>query len=113
MAFQKTLSLPNGASGDYITIGPYLLDPMTRTLSAHFHLYFSAALRASNPSDPLRPIVAKLRLSGAVFDSYLSTAALAEVESDDPVRSQIYAAAKVQPVESDFGPAVFADAVDV
>ena len=72
-------------------------------------LYLDAATAVSG--SPLRPIVAKLRLSGDKFDLYLSNAALAA--SDNDVVAQLYLAAKTEGVISDFGATLYADAADV
>tara|TARA_R110002050_G_scaffold186590_1_gene320923 strand:- start:160 stop:492 length:333 start_codon:yes stop_codon:yes gene_type:complete len=110
MALQKTINLPTGDSGDYLRITSVWWDRAVKQASAHLSLYKSAAL-ASGGAPPQVPIFAKLRLTGAKFDEYLSPGVLAALEVD--VVAQLYAAAKVEPVVSDFGGAVLADATDV
>jgi hypothetical protein len=121
MALQKTFTLPNGAAGNYVKIIAAPADYLSKEISVWFGLYLSAAQAATNPKATLsmadRPF-AKLRLSGAKFDQWLSTTALAANPADDPFRAQIYAAAKVEPAICDFQPeagqlTVFSDAIDV
>jgi len=109
MALQKIIILPSGVSGDYSRITHFRWDRTTREASALIDLYLDAATAVSG--SPLRPIVAKLRLSGDKFDLYLSTAALAASAND--VVAQLYVAAKAEPVISDHGATIFADAIDV
>jgi hypothetical protein len=98
MALQKTINLPNGAGGDYIQVGPYYSDRLTKTASADLLLYVSAARAASNPESPLC-VIGRLVLSGAIWDTYLSTPALQALAElghagPDPTRHQLYAAVK-------------------
>jgi hypothetical protein len=127
MALQKSITLANGATGNYIRVNAYRWDKGIREASALLALYTNATLAASAPGSPLVPIVAKLRLSGAKFDQYLGNAALDALPAStrDKVREQFYAAAKIEGVISDYGdPAtvdgkynglriLFSDAVDV
>lgn len=108
MAFQKTINLPSGDSGNYVRIAAFRWDRGVKEASALFSLYKSAASAASG-SEPQRPIVAKLRLRGADFDKYLGNPAIKSAD----VLAQLYAAAKVEKVVSDFGNTLFADAQDV
>lgn len=108
MALQKTLTLPSGVAGNYSRLITYRWDRATREAVALFALYLDAAA-ASSGKQPLTPWIAKLRLNGAKFDQYLSNATL----EDHDVIAQLYAAAKAEPVASDFGDNVFADAIDV
>lgn len=118
MAFQKSFTLPNGAVGNYIRLTAYFWDRTTKEASAHFSLFASSAYAASAPDQPLC-LVAKLRLTAGEFDFYLSTAALAALENPgpDPVREQLYKAAKLEPLQPGGGltrdQVSFADAVDV
>lgn len=116
MALQKTIALPNGAAGNYIRVGAYTWDRVTREASAHLLLYASAAYADSAPKSPLC-LIAKVRLFGDKFDEYLSTAALdALVDAGpDPVRDQLYAAAKAEPLipGGELTALSLADAVDV
>lgn len=95
MALQKTISLPNGASGNYVRVGTYAIDRLTREASIQFMLHGSAALAASAPDAPLC-MIAKLRLNGAKFDEYLSSEALAAVGQN--IVEQLYVAAKAEPL---------------
>lgn len=97
MALEKTFNLPNGATGNYVRIGMHTWDGLAKEASAHLVLHTSAAQRAANPSAHLG-LVAKLRLTGQKFDDYLSTTALRALESagPDPIRDQLYAAAKTE-----------------
>ncbi|HEY1791574.1 MAG TPA: hypothetical protein VGG34_01535 [Opitutaceae bacterium] len=116
MALQKTIDLPNGTSGNYIKIVAYRWDTLTETASALFALYLSQAQRTAAPKSTLMPVVAKLRLHGAKFNQYLANSVL-----DPPnvtVLGQLYAAAKVEPLKSDFQPTsgsatVLSDATNV
>jgi hypothetical protein len=108
MAFQKTLTLSSGVSGNYMRLTTYRWDRNTREAVALFSLYLDAA-SAQAGKQALTPFVAKLRLEGAKFDHYLSAAVLAE---NDAV-TQIYRAARVEPLSCDFGSHVFFDALDV
>jgi len=95
MALSKTITLPNGAAGNYIRLGSYSWDRLTREASAAFLLHTSQALAAAAPSAPLC-LIAVLRLNGAKFDAYLSNAAL-EREGKTVVEA-FYDAAKVEPL---------------
>lgn len=97
MALQKSITLPNSAAGNYIRLTFYRHDAIARELSAHFMLYASAAARIAAPTEPLT-MVAKLRLSGAKFDQYLSTAALTALSNVGPdrVAAAVYVAAKAE-----------------
>ena len=64
---------------------------------------------ASSGKAPLTPWIAKLWLTGAKFDEYLSNP---ELESPG-VLAQLYSAAKAEPISCDFGSDAFADALDV
>jgi hypothetical protein len=123
MALEKTINLPSGVSGNYHRMVAFTWERGTRQASAHFALYKDAATAIAG--EPLRPIVAKLRLSGEKFDEYLSAAALAAADGD--VVAQLYLAARAvsaayaaEPATemaahmvSDFGRDVYADAEDV
>lgn len=117
MAFQKTLTR-RGVPGNYIKIRLAPADYSAKEISVHFALYYSAEAAVTDPAQPLDETVAKLRLKGAKFDEYLSTAALAVREADDPFRAALYAAAKVEPVICNEPPAegcatIFTDALNV
>ena len=93
MALQKTFTLPNGASGNYVRVGTFALDRLTREASIQFMLHGSAALAESAPDQPLC-MIAKLRLGAGKFDEYLADDVLAGVDGN--VMAQFYAAAKVE-----------------
>ena len=93
MALQQTIALSNGQTGNYIRVGSYLWDPITRQASANLLLYTSAAFRESAPSDPVC-LIAKLRLVGDKFDEYLANSVLNGLT--DTVVAQLYAAAKAE-----------------
>lgn len=105
MAFQKTIDLPSGVSGNYIRVSAFRWDRAAREASVLFALYKDASTAAAG--QPLRESVAKLRLEGAVFDTWLGNASLGNA------LEQIYMAARAVPVISDFGAEIFAGAVDV
>lgn len=108
MAFQKKLTLSSGVSGNYIRLTTYRWDRATREAVALFSLYLDSA-SAQAGKQPLTPFVAKLRLEGAKFDSYLGSAVLADHDAIE----RMYSAARVEPVSCDFGSHVFFDALDV
>ena len=108
MAFQKSLTLPSGATGDYIRVITYRWDRAAREAVALFALYVSAQV-AQEGKQALTPYIAKLRLTGAKFDQYLGNSVL----NDHHAISQLYSAARSEPVSCDFGSDVFADALDV
>ena len=108
MALQKTLTLPSGVAGNYSRLISYRWDRAAKEAVALFALYLDAAAAASG-KQPVTPWIAKLRLTGDKFDLYLGNAAL----EDHDVIAQLYMAAKAEPVASDFGQNVFADAIDV
>ncbi|MBI5689235.1 MAG: hypothetical protein HZC55_04000 [Verrucomicrobia bacterium] len=123
MAFQKNIALPTGVAGDYFRIAAFRWDRAAREASALFALYKDAATAAAG--QPLQPMAAKLRLTGAQFDTYLGPGALAAAADD--VLAQLYAAAREisearhetgEPVAgaqivSDHGSDLFWDATDV
>ena len=112
MALQKSITLPNTAAGDYIRLGGYRWDRMTREASAHFHLFGSAAAASINPQSPLC-LIAVLRLEGAKFDQYLSNAVLEATEAT--IAGQLYLAARSEPLIAGGGltAVALADAADV
>ncbi len=113
MALKKPIKLPNGATGDYIQVGAYSWDRMTKEASAHLVLFASKKQASANPEAPLC-LLAKLRLTGAKFDEYLSNEVL-EGGGATVIR-QLYAAAKVEPLRPGGGITVaeltLADATD-
>lgn len=108
MAFQKSFTLQSGVTGNYTRLITYRWDRQTREALALFALFLDANA-AQGGKQSLTPFIAKLRLDGAKFDQYLSNAVL---ETSDVI-SQLYLAAKAEPVISDFGSDAFADAQDV
>lgn len=112
MALQKSIALPNGATGSYIRIGAYTWDRQTNEASAHLMLHTDAAFAESAPNSPLC-LIAKLRLNGSKFLQYLGNDALS-VEGVT-VLGQLYSAAKVEPLLAGAGLTTIAldDAQDV
>lgn len=108
MAFQKTFTLPSGISGNYSRVTTLRWDRLTREAVAWFSLYLDSAAATSGKA-PIAPSFAKLWLTGAKFDSYLSNP---ELQSPG-VLAQLYVAAKAEPISCDFGSDAFADALDV
>jgi len=98
MALQKTITLPNGAVGNYIQLVTAAADYSAKYVPVEFALFMDAAHAVSNPTNPLCPLIAKMRLDGAKFDQYISTVALAAITADDPFRASLYAAAKAEPL---------------
>lgn len=127
MAFIKPITT-RGVDASYIKLTAYRWDTLAREASALFALFVDRdhCERCKRGEDqPLLPIVAKLRLAGAEFDTYVGNETLAESAANagtDAV-AHLYAAAKavslasrkvegMQPthVVSDFGSDIFADA---
>jgi hypothetical protein len=108
MALQKTFTMPSGVSGNYIRLIAHRWDRNGREALAWFALYVDAA-SAHAGKQPLSPFIAKLWLTGAKFDQYLSNAELAS----PGILEQLYVAAKAEPLSCDFGSNAFADAQDV
>jgi hypothetical protein len=107
MAFQKTFTLRSGASGNYVRLVSYRVDRITREGVGLFAVYLNAAA-AHGGLEPLSPWIAKLRVTGDIFDAYFSRTAI-----DSDVLAQFYRAAKAEPVISDFGDDAFIDAIDI
>lgn len=95
MALQKTITLRNGQSGNYIKLGPYFLDPLVKEASAQFMLHTDATHAASAPDFPIC-MIAKLRLQGAKFDEYLASAVLNA--GGVTTAAKLYTAAKAEPL---------------
>lgn len=114
MAFQKDILLNSGETGSYHTITFVWLDIANKHVSAHFSTYKNASIR-TNGGVPQKQISAKIRLSGPLFDKYLTGAGVA---SSNHVK-QLYLAARAEPacIVSDYhtleNPLFGADAVDV
>lgn len=107
MAFQKTFTLNSGAQGNYVRLVSYRVDRMTREAVGLFAVFLDSAA-AHGGKEPLTPWMAKLRVTGDVFDQYFSRASI-----DPDVLANFYRAAKAEPMISDWGPDCFADALDV
>ena len=107
MAFQKTFTLRSGAQGNYTRLITYRVDRMTREAVGLFSLFVDSTA-AHAGKDPLTPWIAKLRVTGDVFDAYFSSAAL-----DTDTMANFYRAAKAEPMISDFGDDLFWSAQDV
>lgn len=92
MALHKSITLPNESAGNHIRIRYYNRDDNAKECSAHFYLYVNSSTPANKPL----VLIGKLRLKGAKFDEYLSTAALAALPTPgpDPTRTALYLAAK-------------------
>ena len=108
MALQKTFVLPSGGSGNYTRLTAHRWDRQAREAVGWFSLYVDEAAATSGKA-PLTPWIAKIWLTGAKFDQYLSNP---ELESPG-VLAQLYAASKAEPISCDFGSDALADAVDV
>ena len=112
MAFSKNITLPNGTSGNYIRVGSYRWERLTSEASAQFLLYASQAQAEAAPSSPIC-LIAVLRLNGAKFADYLSSAALEA--SGKTILGAIYLAAKKEPLNAggELTAISFTDAEDV
>lgn len=107
MAFKKQISIPSGVSGQYIRVAAFRWDRAAREASVLFALYRDVQAAEEAPDSPLVPVVAKLRLTGSAFAEHLGTA------QPGNMLARIYQAARSEPIISDHGPDVFADAEDV
>jgi hypothetical protein len=105
MALKKSLTLRSGQTVEYFRVTSFRWDRGTREASAIFAAYKDAEA-AQGGADPTLGVIAKLRLTGAAFDQYLSPS------TTDPV-AQIYTAAVACPVVSDYGSDLFATAQPV
>lgn len=112
MALQKSITLPNGISGNYIRVGDsYEINRREKTLTAHVTLFLDAAHAQARPDLPLA-VIALVQLVDAEFDAYLGRDALATAGGN--VVAQLYAAAKIVKVRSLIGPEIeLSDATDV
>lgn len=112
MAFSKNITLPNGTSGNYIRVGSYRWERLTNDASAQFLLYVSQAQAEAAPSSPLC-LIAVLRLNGAKFGDYLSSASLEA--SGKTILGAIYSASKIEPLIAggELTAISFTDAADV
>jgi len=107
MALQKQFTLPNGVTGNYIRVGTYIVDRITREASICFMLHTSAAYASAEPIC----MIAKLRLNGTKFDQYLG----ADVLEEATTLAQFYTAAKAETLLAGAGLTVvnLNDAIDV
>lgn len=95
MALQLPVTLPSGASGNYIRVGVFEWNREQRSAYIQLALFKDAAQAAAAPRFPLA-VVAILNLRKEKFDEYLSNAAIAAAGGD--MLSQIYAAAMAEPL---------------
>lgn len=107
MAFEKTFTLRSGAQGNYTRLTTYRVDRITREAVGLFSLFVDSAA-AHSGKDSLTPWIAKLRVTGDIFDQYFSRSSI-----DPDVVANFYRAAKAEPVISDFGEDAFQTALDV
>lgn len=107
MAFEKTFTLRSGAQGNYTRLTTYRVDRITREAVGLFSLFVDSAA-AHSGKDSLTPWIAKLRVTGDIFDQYFSAAA-----PDSNAMANFYRAAKAEPMISDFGEDLFQSAQDV
>lgn len=117
MAFQKIVN-HHGLSGSYLNIFSFRVEPGRREASACIALWQDAAHRQTPNAQPIADRCVKVRLTDELFDQWLSASALQaaflEDPTYDPVKAQIYRAAKAGAgVVSDFGPMILTDAVEV
>lgn len=82
MAFQKSVTLPSGVSGNYHRIHALRWDPVVKEFQCAVALYKDAATAADATKAPLVPEFARFRLSGASFDTYVGKAVLAAANED-------------------------------
>lgn len=113
MALTKSITLPNGSTGAYLSMGLCRIDWAAKEASFHLHLYQDRATKVSAPMSPLRPVAAKLRLTGAKFDAYLGYASLSAAASPNHV-AQAYQAFKAETalLISDFDMTALADVLE-
>lgn len=94
MALQLSITLPNGAAGNYLRLVNLEWDRNLTSAMGYLALYLSKAQADVAPAYPLA-LVAQINVRGPVFEQYLSNAALAQAGHN--LLAQIYDIAKTQP----------------
>jgi hypothetical protein len=94
MALKLSITLPNGATGNYLRLTSVEWDRNLGSALGYLALYLNAAQAASAPAYPLG-LVAQLNVRDDVFAQYLSNSALNG--ANDRLLAQMYAIAKNEP----------------
>lgn len=95
MALQKSITLPNGATGNYIRVGDTVeIHRRLKRAEAHVTLFLNEAQANANPDYGLG-VIGLLNLQGDKFDLYLGKDALTRTYGGDISRA-LYAAAKTE-----------------
>jgi hypothetical protein len=112
MALQKSITLANGISGNYIRVADsFEINRREKSLTAHVTLFLDANHAQARPDLPLA-VIALVQLLDAEFDQYLGREALATAGGN--VVAQLYAATKSIKVRSLIEQAIdLSDAADV
>ena len=113
MALSKSITLPNGISGNYIRVADsFELNRRQGIVTAHVALFADEAHAATLPNYPLA-VIGLVELSGEKFTQYLGRDAVAAASGN--IVGQLYLAAKVETVRA-LGPLTelsLSDALDV
>lgn len=119
MAFIKTVKT-RGIEAKYFRPVAFRWDANAREASIIFGLFVDRShsdqckptVQAEIRDRPVMEVAAKLRLAGEKFDQYLSPEVLSAgaENAGTNIMDHIYAAAKAEPLISDFGAKVFLDA---
>jgi len=110
MALQKTFTLPSGYPADYIRFNRIEeWDRQRKVCTVRFDLWKDAAAAASPGVAPAIERAFRLRAVGADFDAWFGVSEL----STELFIAQVYAAARVLPVDWWNDRAPLSDAVDV
>ncbi|MBM3366356.1 MAG: hypothetical protein FJY48_11740 [Betaproteobacteria bacterium] len=94
MALKLSITLQNGASGDYLRLVNVEWDRNLNSALAYLALYLNKAQADAAPAHPLA-LVAQINVRAPVFHQHLSNAALAATNHN--LLAQIYEIAKTQP----------------
>jgi hypothetical protein len=95
MALKQAITLPSGASGDYLRIDTFEFNRRARRAQAHVALFKDEARADEFPDYPLA-VVSILDLAGDKYDEYLGGDALAAANWN--IVGQLYAAIKAEPL---------------
>lgn len=114
MALQLSITLPNGATGNYLRVVSVEWNRPASVCVWNLALYLSEAQADAAPKYPLA-IVAQVRVDGAKFEEYLSNEAIAAAGHN--IIAQLYMVTKAEPkavtIIGQVGPFDLSEAVDV
>jgi hypothetical protein len=111
MALQKEFILPSGVSGNYLRASNTYWDVDAREGGCQLNLYHDSSIPRGSDHNILRKCLAKVRITGSVFDSYHN--AILDTSLPSNHIAQLYIAAKAGHVVSDWGADCLSDAIDV